>query len=176
MRSRRISGIAVNDEDVFICCQPPSGYGFQVWRGDRNFENFTMIVPNLRGCCGNMDIQAHGDKLCAAENARKKVVVFDRDGKKLAMWGGGQASGTGLNFGSCCNPMNIRLDQDGNALTSESNVGIIKQFTPEGEFLGRVGKVEIIPGYKHVAIGVADKGEFALVTTRVMGSRYASAE
>jgi len=159
MRSRRISGIAVNDNDVFICCQPPTGYGFQVWRGDLNLENFKMIVPSLRGCCGNMDIQAHGDRLYAAENSRKKVVVFDRDGEKQVMWGDSGRDGTGLNFGSCCNPMNIRFDQDGNVLTSESNVGIIKRFTPEGEFLGRVGKVKIIPGCKHVAIGVADQGK-----------------
>jgi hypothetical protein len=159
LRSRRISGIAINEKDVFICCQPPKGYGFQVWRGDQNLENFKMIVPSLRGCCGNMDIQAHGDKLYAAENARKKVVVFDRDGKKLASWGGSGRDGIGENFGSCCNPMNIRFDHEGNVLTSESNVGVIKRFTPEGKFLGRVGRVEIIPGCKHVAIGVADNGE-----------------
>ncbi len=159
MRSRRISGIAINDKDVFICCQPPKGYGFQVWRGDQNLENFKMIVASLRGCCGNMDIQAHGDKLYAAENSRKKVVCFDRDGKKLTMWGGSNRVGTAENFGSCCNPMNIRFDSDGNVLTSESNVVIIKRFTPEGKFLGRVGRVEIIPGCKHVAIGTADEGK-----------------
>jgi len=159
MRSRRISGIAINEQDVFICCQPPKGYGFQVWRGDQNLENFKMIVPSLRGCCGNMDIQAHGDKLYAAENSRKKVVVFDRDGEKLASWGGSGRDGLGENFGSCCNPMNIRFDHEGNVLTSESNVGVVKRFTPEGEFLGRVGRVEIIPGCKHVAIGVADNSQ-----------------
>jgi len=159
LRSRRISGIAINENDVFICCQPPTGYGFQVWRGDQNLENFEMVVPSLRGCCGNMDIQAHGDKLYAAENARKKVVVFDRDGEKLASWGGGGRDGLRENFGSCCNPMNIRFDHEGNVLTSESNVGVIKKFTPEGEFLGRVGRVEIIPGCKHVAIGVADSSK-----------------
>jgi hypothetical protein len=159
LRSRRISGIAINEKDVFICCQPPKGYGFQVWRGDQNLENFKMVVASLRGCCGNMDIQAHGDKLYAAENARKKVVVFDRDGEKLASWGGSGRDGLGENFGSCCNPMNIRFDHEGNVLTSESNVGIIKRFTPEGKFLGRVGRVEIIPGCKHVAIGVADNSE-----------------
>jgi hypothetical protein len=46
-----------------------------------------------------------------------------------------------------------------NILTSESSVGIIKRFTPEGEFLGRVGRAEIIPGCKHVAIGVADNSK-----------------
>jgi hypothetical protein len=159
LRRRHISGIAVNEKDVFICCLPPKGYGFQVWRSDQNLEKFTMIIPSLRGCCGNLDIQAHGDKLYAAENGRKKVVVFDRDGEKLTMWGASGRGGLGENFGGCCNPMNIRFDHEGNVLTSESTVGVVKRFTPEGKFLGRVGRVEVIPGCKHVAIGVADNGQ-----------------
>jgi sugar lactone lactonase YvrE len=100
-----------------------------------------------------MDIQARDGKIYAAENARKRVICYDRDGKQLASWGKNERGGP-EGFGSCCNPMNLRIGSDGNVYTSESNVGRIKRFTPEGKFLGLIGAAEIVPGCKHVAIGV----------------------
>jgi sugar lactone lactonase YvrE len=157
MRRRTVTGVAAAGDDVFICCSAAQGYGSDVWRTDRDFNNPKKIVQGLRGCCGQMDIQARGGELYVAENGRKQVARYDRDGKEVVRWGKSDRSGV-EGFGSCCNPMNIRLDKDGQVLTSESNLGRIKRFSPDGRFLGIIGTVEIVPGCKHVAVAASDDG------------------
>jgi len=153
LQKASISAIAVSGKDVFVACPMTKGFGYAVWRTDADFGNAERIVEGLSGCCGQMDIQARDGKIYAAENARKRVICYDRDGKQLASWGKNERGGP-EGFGSCCNPMNLRIGSDGNVYTSESNVGRIKRFTPEGKFLGLIGAAEIVPGCKHVAIGV----------------------
>jgi len=153
MRKRMVRSIAVTGDDVFVCCPAAKGYGFDVWRTDRDFGSGKKIVTGLRGCCGNMYIQAHEGKLWVAENARKRVVGYDRDGKELAVWGSSDRKAI-EGFGSCCNPMCIRFGPDGVVYTAESNLGRIKRFSPDGKFLGLVGTVKIVPGCKHVPIGI----------------------
>ena len=157
MRKRMVRSIAVTGDDVFVCCPAAEGYGFDVWRTDRDFGSGKKIVTGLRGCCGNMYIQAREGKLWVAENARKRVVGYDRDGNELAAWGGDDRKSV-EGFGSCCNPMCIRLGPDGAVYTAESNLGHVKRFSPDGKFLGLVGTVEIVPGCKHVPIGIAADG------------------
>jgi hypothetical protein len=101
-----------------------------------------------------MDIQAAGDSLFVAENARHRVVRYDREGEQLAVWGKSDREGL-EGFGSCCNPMNLRVGPHGALYTSEATLGRIKRYTGDGEFLGLVGKTTIVPGCKHVAIGVS---------------------
>jgi sugar lactone lactonase YvrE len=155
---RRITGIAATARDVFVACPASQGYGYDVWRTDHDFKNGKKVVTSLRGCCGQMDIQAHGDTLYVAENSRMRVVRFDRDGNKLGAWGKGDRNSV-EGFGSCCNPMNVRLGPDGEVYTSEASVGRVKRFSVEGEFLGLVGNVTIVPGCKHVPIGVSSDGD-----------------
>jgi sugar lactone lactonase YvrE len=157
LQKASISAIAVSGKDVFVACPMTKGFGYAVWRTDADFGNAERIVEGLSGCCGQMDIQARDGKIYAAENARKRVICYDRDGKQLASWGKNERGGP-EGFGSCCNPMNLRIGSDGNVYTSESNVGRIKRFTPEGKFLGLIGAAEIVPGCKHVAIGVNGDG------------------
>ena len=64
---------------------------------------------------------------------------------------------TGLS--GCCNPMNLRFGPGGEVYTAESTLGRIKRFSADGELLGVVGSVKLVPGCKHVAIAVADKGD-----------------
>ena len=149
-----VTGIAATDQHVFVACPETKGYGFAVWRTDRDFGSPKKIVTGLRGCCGNMDIQAFGGDLYVAENARKRVVRYDPEGKELAAWGESDRKGI-EGFGSCCNPMCIRFGPGGKVYTSESNVGSIKRFSPDGQFLGLVGTVKIVPGCKHVPIGIS---------------------
>ena len=153
-----VNAIAVSEKDVFVACSETKGYGFAVWRLDRDLGEPKKIVEGLRGCCGQMDIQAHGGDLYVAENARKRVVRYDRNGKELAAWGESERQGV-VGFGSCCNPMNIRFGPGGELLTSESNLGRIKRFQPDGQFLGIAAEVAIVPGCKHVAIGISSDGK-----------------
>jgi hypothetical protein len=55
---REVNGIAITEQDVFIACPQSQGYGFAVWRTDHEFGNAVQIVDGLRGCCGQMDVQA----------------------------------------------------------------------------------------------------------------------
>jgi len=154
LQDRRVRSIAVDGDDVFVCCQTVGSYTFDVWRTDRDFGSSEKIVTGLRGCCGNMYIQADEGKLWVAENARKRVIAYDRDGEELAAWGSSDRNAID-GFGDCCNPMCIRIGSDGNVYTVEANLGHIKRFTPEGEFLGMVGTADILQGCKHFPIGIS---------------------
>ena len=154
IRKRSVPGIAATEEDLFVACPAGKGYGYEVWRTDLNFENPQKIVSKLSGCCSQMDIQARDGKVWVAENSRKKVRCFDREGKELQKWGEDERKDEKAGFGSCCNPMNIRLDAQGNVYTSESGPGTIKKFDKTGKLLEYVAKAKIVPGCKHVAIAM----------------------
>jgi len=158
-RLKIINALAVTDQDVFIASGITRGYGYAVWRTNFDFEGGKQIVTGLSGCCGQMDIRCCDDGVYVAENSRKRVLRFDRDGKKLAQWGEGDRNGsTGAKFGGCCNPMNLCFGSGGELLTAESE-GYIKRFTKEGSFLGIVGQAKVSGGCKNVAIGTSPDGD-----------------
>jgi len=155
--TRRIHAIAATERDVFTVCPASKGYGFDVWRTDTDFASPQKIVTGLRGCCGQMDIQTANGKLYVAENARKRVVCYDREGVKLAAWG--KAHRTDVKgFGSCCNPMNIQFGPNREVYTVEAGLGRIKRYTPDGKFLGLVGKVKDVPSCMHNPIAITADG------------------
>jgi len=159
MQARSVRSMAVTGTDVFLCCPPPKGYAAVVWRFDHNFENEKLIVQNLSGCCGQMNINAVDDKLVIPENGRKKVHIYDRDGTRLHSWGQDDRGNSGdEGWGSCCNPMNVTFDAAGNVLTSEASVGAVKRFTQDGTFLEYVAHSKIVPGCKHTPIGLSLDG------------------
>jgi len=163
LRKRAVTAIAVSGSDVFVACPATEGYGYDVWRTTTDLKDPKKIVTGLRGCCGQMDIQAAKGKVIVAENSRFRVACYDRDGKPLTTWGKGSRQGV-EGFGSCCNPMNVRVGPDGNIYTSESNVGRIKRYSPDGKLLGVVGAATIVPGCKHVAIDMnADMSRFYML-------------
>lgn len=151
-----IKSIGVNEKDVFVTCSATKGYGYEVWRMNHELAEPELVVKNLSGCCGQMDIQAAGDQLLIAENTKFRVGIYNRDGKLVSDFG--QRDRTGEEgFGSCCNPMNIRCCTNGDILTAESSIGTIKRFNSEGELVGLVGKAKIGGGCKHVALGFDEK-------------------
>lgn len=153
-----VTGMAVSRRDVFVACPAIEGYGYEVWRADLNFKNPKRIITELRGCCGNCDIQCYGDDVYVAENARHRVGRYTREGKSVLNFG--KRNRTGVEgFGSCCNPMNIRFGAGGELYTSESTVGRIKRYNTDGELVSVVGQAKIVPGCKHVAIGVNKEGD-----------------
>ncbi len=163
----KVPGIAVGETDVYVACSSINGYGYDVYRTDLNFENAEIVVEGLSGCCGQMDIQCCDGELYVAENSRHRVRRFDREGTELISFG--QSDRTGLNgFEGCCNPMNLRPCGNGEVLTAESGVGLIKRYSAEGEFLGLLADVDLVGGCKHVAIAVTPDGErlFMLDVTR----------
>ncbi|HMP78112.1 MAG TPA: hypothetical protein PKD54_01550 [Pirellulaceae bacterium] len=148
----RITSIAVGDQDVYVTCPAATGFGYDVWRLNLDLQEPVVVKERLSGCCGQMDIQAVGDKLVIAENTRFRVGIYDRDGKPLLDFGKQDRRGE-KGFGSCCNPMNTRCLPNGEILTAESSIGTIKRFDAEGNLVGTVGRARIGGGCKHVALG-----------------------
>ncbi|RIK73275.1 MAG: hypothetical protein DCC67_18090 [Planctomycetota bacterium] len=154
----RVASISEAGGDVYLATCAAAGYGFCVWKLDHDFQQGKVIVSDLRGCCGQMDVQCCDAGIFVAENARHRVACYDKDGKLTQAWG--QQARTGLDgFGSCCNPMNVALGADGSIYTAESELGRVKRFNPEGELVDLVGKVDIVPGCKKVAIAVDKTGD-----------------
>ncbi len=151
---RAVTGIAPGRRDLFVACRSLKGVGYEVWRMDRDFAHPKRIVERLSGCCGQMDIQTHGGDLFVAKNTAFQVARYDREGKQIVAWGSKDRKGVD-GFGSCCNPMNICFDNAGNLYTSESNLGRIKCFTPDGKLLNLIGTAEIGTGCKRVTVAVS---------------------
>ena len=157
-RYKRSTGIAVAKQDVFVSLPSLEGHGYAVYRLTHDLTDAQLIVDELHGCCGQLDIQTDGTQLIVAENSAFKVRYFDRDGKETHSFGergnvrATAATPTGSGWGSCCNPMNVRCAANNELLVAESSIGHIKRYTHDGEFLGLVGTAKIAGGCKHVAI------------------------
>ena len=150
------TGITATDEDIFVSCPMVTGFGYGIWRLDHSLENPKVIMDDVHGCCGQLDIQTDGVNLLVAENTKFQVGFYDRDGKRLNGWGK-KSRNDDEGFGSCCNPMNVRCCSNGEILTAESSIGHIKRFSQAGEYLGFVGTAKVAGGCKHVAIGFDPK-------------------
>lgn len=157
-RLRVINAIALTPKDIFICCGETQGYGFAIWRLTPEFKEPKLIKGKLSGCCGQMDIQTHGEDLLIAENCSHSFARYDRDGKEKARGGKrGKETDPGC-FGSCCNPMNVRAASNGDIFTAESE-GHVKRFSADGKFLGFVGSCKLQGGCKNVSVAVSPKGD-----------------
>lgn len=155
-RLRVINGVAISDKDVFLACGESEGYGYSIWRMDPDLKNPKRILSNIGGCCGQMDIQCCGSDILVAENTRHQFAKYDRYGKEIGRFGkNGKETDPGC-FGGCCNPMNVRFT--GTEVYTAESEGIIKRFTPTGEFLGMLGAVSITGGCKNVAVAANKEG------------------
>ncbi|MFN0051621.1 MAG: hypothetical protein ACKV0T_05480 [Planctomycetales bacterium] len=157
-RMRMINSVAVTQRDLFIVCGMSKGYGYSVWRMDHQFQEAREVMSGLGGCCGQMDVQAHGDHLFVAENTKHRVGQYDRDGNPVQTFGQRAEKKAEDGFGGCCNPMNLRIGTDGSIYTAESE-GIIRKFNATGEFVDLVGKTKLEHGCKHVAVAVSEDGD-----------------
>ncbi len=141
-RPQRVSGLAVSDDEIFVAFG--SSWSLRslskLFRFDRDLENPKFLKEGIRGCCQRCDIAIRDGKIYIAENARFRVLVCDRDGTELAKWGSHTRQGQ-EGFGTCCNPMNLCFDAAGSIYTSESGLGRVKRFSPDGRLLDLVGYV-----------------------------------
>jgi len=161
------TGLAVTDQDVFVCVPTPNDFTYCVYRFDHDLKNSKLIVEKLRGCCGQMDIQAYGGNLWVPHNSRHRVECHDRDGKELAQFGqAGRAKPQ--QFGGCCEPKNMRFTSHGDIIAAESGPPTcLKRFSQDGKFLGLLG---IVSGAKGDCVRVTvevspDEKRFYLLDT-----------
>jgi hypothetical protein len=162
LRRADVTGLAVTERDVFMVVPAPSEFTYRVYRFDQMLGSPKLVVEKLRGCCGQMDIQAREDKMWIPHNARHSVESRDRDGNELSKFGkAGRVKAQ--DFGGCCEPKNMRVLSNGDVLVAESGPPTcIKRFSATGKFLGVVA-----------AVGDA-KGDCVRVTVEMSrdGSRY----
>jgi hypothetical protein len=161
-RRSEVTGLAVTAQDVFMAVPSPNEFTSRVYRFDHALENPKLVVEKLRGCCGQMDIQAHDGKLWIPHNARHTVEAHDRDGKELSKFGkAGKVKAA--DFGGCCEPKNMRVLANGDILAAESGPPTcIKRFSATGKF------IEV------VAVANNAKGDCVRVTVELSpdGKRY----
>lgn len=155
--AKQLYRVAVSKDHVFLVGRETFGYGYAVWRCDRDCENPEKIISGLSGCCGQMDLQVIEEQLVVAENSRHRVVVADFAGETVTTFGSRERTGTGDGFSGCCNPMNTCSTPDGGLLTSESN-GCIKRFAADGTFQEVVGTAAVQSGCKNSTVGMAADG------------------
>jgi hypothetical protein len=151
------SSISATDANVYLATRSAVGHGFEVWKMDADFTGGEQIISGLSGCCGQMDVKANANGLFVAENSKHRVCCYDQEGKLVRTWGKGARTGV-EGFGSCCNPMNGAFGPGGVVYTAEDSTGRIKRYSPEGELLGLVGSVDLVPGCKNCSIAVSDDG------------------
>lgn len=177
-RRSEVTGMAITGQDVFVVCPTPDEFTYRVYRFDHQLQNAKLVVEKLRGCCGQMDLQASGDKLWIPHNARHRVECRDRDGKELTQFGK-RGKVKAEQFGGCCEPKNLRVLANGDILAAESGPPTcIKRFSATGKFLGVIALVEGSKG-ECVRMTVAaspDGSKFYLLDTerdsiRVFGSK-----
>lgn len=156
-RLRITNAVAITEKDIYVVSGELKGYGYAIWRMNRDLTNPKQVMSGVRGCCGQMDIQAVGEELWVAQNCDHKVGRYDRDGKLIKTMGKRGRDGEADCFGGCCNPMNIRLSAKGLVYTAESE-GIVRLFSTDGESKGVVGSVKITGGCKNVALAVSPDG------------------
>ncbi|TWT77325.1 SMP-30/Gluconolaconase/LRE-like region [Posidoniimonas polymericola] len=156
--SAAVASISEAAGEVFVATREAAGYGFCVWKMDHQFAGGEVITTGLRGCCGQMDVQCCENGVYVAENSRHRVYHLSTTGEELGEWGHGAREGL-EGFGSCCNPMNVAIGPERTVYTAESGTGRIKRYTPGGELIELVGKVDIVPGCKKVSIAVDKSGD-----------------
>lgn len=176
-RLREIHRVAVTKDNVFVVTSESSGHGYCLWRMTHRLDDARKIVGKLAGCCGQMDVQALGDRLVVAENSRHRVLILDEEGKTIEQFGESNRTDVTKGFGGCCNPMNTCPGEDGCLLTSESN-GIVKRYSQAGEFQEVIGVADIVSGCKNSAIGMARDGSrlyyFDVIEGRILVLRKKS--
>ena len=157
-RKLAVASISSAGDEIFIATGMAAGYGYQVFKTDRNFEGAVSIVDGLRGCCGQMDVQVNEGGVFVAENSRHRVAHFDMTGKLVGEWGGRDRTGE-TGFSSCCNPMNVCFGPGQCVYTAEATTGLIKQFGKDGKLMSYVAKVKLVPGCKKVSIASSADGK-----------------
>lgn len=154
---RAVSAVAHTGDDVFVCSYGDAG--FAVYRMKDDLKDPKRIIANLSGCCGQMDIRAHGQYLYAAENTRFSIGKYDLGGKKLADFIHNDAKKQDHYGEGCCEPKNICFAPDGTILTAASGQMEVKRYDSNGKFLGAVAKLPDADGScVRVTLGVSRDG------------------
>jgi hypothetical protein len=59
----KINSLAVAKDELFVTTSASQGFGYEIWRTNRDFEEPKRVKSKLNGCCGQLDIQSDGENL-----------------------------------------------------------------------------------------------------------------
>ena len=167
-RRSDFAALAVSGEDLFVTVGASSEFTYRVYRLNHALEQPKLVVEKLRGCCGQMNVQANDGKIWIPHNGRHQVESRDRDGKELAKFGkAGKVKPS--DFGGCCEPKCMRVLPNGEILAAESGPPTcIKRFSAEGKFIEVVALAETKGDCVRVTVEVSPDGKryYMLDTTR----------
>lgn len=151
--AKTATAVSGSGSDVFVTVRANTGYA--VFRLDSKLENPKQILSGLRGCCGQMDVMAHGDTVYVAANCNFEVGMYDREGKKK----GAITKPKGATyFDGCCEPKNVCMGSDGALYVAESGRCAVHRFATDGKHLGEVGVVKDIGGCVRVTVAASQDG------------------
>ena len=99
---------------------------------------------------GGIAISKDG-RVYVADQCNRRIQVFDTQGKFLTQWGRkgfkeGEFGGNPHPKAFFAGPTFLALDKAGNLFTTESTLGRVQKFTPEGKFLMAWGDNEVAAG------------------------------
>lgn len=168
-RRSDVTGVAATGSDVFMAVPAPTDFTYRIYRFTQDLKEPKLVVEKLRGCCGQMDVQAHDGKMWIPHNARHAIENLDRDGKQLAKFGkAGKVRPA--DFGGCCEPKSMRVLPNGDILAAESGPPTcIKRFSSTGKFKEVVAVVDGTKGdCVRVTVEASPDGQkfYMLDTTR----------
>lgn len=154
---REVTGLAVTNQDVFVATMSPTDYSYVVYRLSKTLKAPKLIVTQLSGCCGQMDIQANNGDLWVAHNAKHLVERYSRSGKKLSSFGRYDRSAAD-GFGGCCEPKNLRFVGKYLYAAESGPPTCIKKYTPSGIFMGVVAVADYKTGCVRATIEPSKDG------------------
>ena len=94
---------------------------------------------------------SHDGRVYVADQCNRRIQVFDTEGKFLTKWGHkgflpGEFGGNPHPKAFFAGPSFLALDREGNLFTTESTLGRVQKFTPDGKSLLAWGDNQDVPG------------------------------
>lgn len=137
-----VSGIAAAQGNIFVAdagsrmvyrFRDDGTYLGEIGAKEDDPDGLGFIVPSPY-----FDVAASEGVLLVTNPGRRRVEMYDYDGKRLAHWGRGGRKDDELP--GCCNPTNIALFRDGRVAASQKGKPVVKVFGSGGKLLALFGE------------------------------------
>jgi len=160
-----LTGIAACDGNVFVAdSEERVVYRFRddgrflndIGGKDRDPEGVGIILPSPY-----LDCAAKDGIVVLNNTGRKRVEVYDFEGKRLKVWG--KTGPGGDDFPGCCNPTNLALARDGRVVTADKGLPLVKVFDADGKLLKTFGEGVFAKECRGIDLAVDSRGRICAV-------------
>ena len=127
-------GVAVNDQDE-IAVSDIGNHKIYLFKSDgTHIKSFGGKGAQHDAFDFPSGTAYHGDNIIVAEQVNHTVEVLNRQGGYVRHFGGKGSLDNQLNF-----PTGLSVDSDGNIILADKKNKLIKLFSPDGQFLNKLG-------------------------------------